>query len=100
MSILSILLTILGLSLFETIGSIDNAIINAEVLSGMGQKARRWFLSWGLLFSVFVIRGFLPWVIVWIAIPRLGPIGSLTASFSNDPVAQKAVAGASPVLLI
>ena len=58
MDILSILLIIAGLVLFETITSIDNAIINAEVLSTMGQRARRWFLTWGLLIAVFAIRGF------------------------------------------
>ena len=35
---LSILLTILGLSLFEIISSIDNAIINAEVLKALGPQ--------------------------------------------------------------
>ena len=75
MNIISLLLTVLGLSLFETISSIDNAIINAEVLSNMGQKARRWFLGWGLLFAVFIIRGLLPWLIVWVTVPSLGPVG-------------------------
>ena len=79
------LLIVLGLCLFETISSIDNAIINAEVLSKTGQKARKWFLSWGLLFSVFAVRGLLPWVIIWATLPSLGPIGALTATFSNDP---------------
>jgi hypothetical protein len=40
----SMLLTVSGLCLLETISSIDNAIINAEVLGTMSQKARRWFL--------------------------------------------------------
>ena len=57
MDILSILLIIAGLVLFETITSIDNAIINAEVLSTMGERAQRWFLTWGLLIAVFAIRG-------------------------------------------
>ncbi|MDD1666455.1 MAG: DUF475 domain-containing protein, partial [Methanomicrobiales archaeon] len=57
MEIVSTLLTIAGLCLFETISSIDNAIINAEVLSTMGERARRWFLTWGLFIAVFVIRG-------------------------------------------
>ena len=56
MDLLSILLIIAGLCLFETISSIDNAIINAEVLSKMGHKARMWFLWWGLLIAVFVVR--------------------------------------------
>src|SRR5258706_15466263 len=100
MTIVSIILTILGLSLFETIGSIDNAIINAQALSTMGKAARRWFLGWGLLFSVFLVRGVLPWLIIWIAAPPLGPLGALTAAFSNDPAIHRAIEAASPVLLI
>ena len=54
---LLIVLTVAGLVVFETVSSIDNAIINADVLATMKEKARRWFLIWGLLFAVFVIRG-------------------------------------------
>jgi uncharacterized protein len=100
MDVASIILTILGLSLFETVSSVDNAIINAEVLSGMGQKARRWFLFWGIIFAVFVVRGLLPWLIVWMALPSLGPIGALTAAFSSDPLVRDAVESASPVLFM
>ena len=100
MEILSILLTIAGLCLFETITSIDNAIINAEVLSTMSQRARRWFLLWGLLFAVFVIRGVLPWLIVWASAPSLGPVGAFTATFSSDPAVVAAIAQAAPILLV
>ena len=100
MEILSILLTIAGLCLFETISSIDNAIINAEALSTMGARARRWFLTWGLLLAVFVIRGLLPWAIVWAATPSLGPWGALTAAFSSDPSVMGAVEASAPVLLM
>lgn len=100
MDILSIVLIIAGLCLFETITSIDNAIINAEVLSTMSQKARRWFLFWGLLFAVFVVRGVLPWLIVWMSTPSLGPVGALTATFSSDPAVVAAIEQSAPVLLI
>jgi hypothetical protein len=100
MDIFSILLTIAGLCLFETITSIDNAIINAEVLSTMKERARRWFLTWGLLFAVFVVRGMLPWLIVWMSTPSLGPIGALTATFSSDPVVIAAIGQSAPVLLM
>ena len=99
MDIFSILLIVGGLCLFEIISSIDNAIINAEVLSTMGKKARRWFLLWGLLFAVVVVRGLLPWVIVWATTPSLGFIGSLTATFSNDPSVHQAIESSAPVLL-
>lgn len=100
MDIFSVVLIVLGLILFETISSIDNAIINAEVLSGMGKKARQWFLWWGLLIAVFVVRGFLPWAIIWATIPSLGPIGAFTASFSNDPHVHEAIEAAAPILLV
>lgn len=100
MDFFTILLTIGGLSLFEIINSIDNAVINAEVLSTMSKKARRWFLLWGLLFAVVVVRGLLPWVIVWGATPSLGPIGALTATFSNDPSVIEAIEKSAPILLI
>jgi len=100
MEIFSIVLTVLGLCLFETISSIDNAIINAEVLSTMQQKARRWFLFWGLLFAVFIIRGLLPWLIMWAATPSLGPVDAFWATFSADPNVHSAIEDAAPILLI
>jgi len=95
-----ILLTILGLSLFEIITSIDNAIINAEVLRGMSQKARRWFLLWGFLFAVFVVRGLLPLLVVWIANPNLGILGVFFAAFSQDTKIIDAIEATSPLLLL
>jgi hypothetical protein len=90
----------LGLALFESITSIDNAIINAEVLQGMQPWARRWFLTWGILIAVFVVRGALPWLIVWVMTPGLGPWDAFTASLTGDPVALKAIEDSSPVLLM
>jgi uncharacterized protein len=100
MEIASAILIIAGLVLFETISSIDNAIINAEVLSTMGERARRWFLTWGLLFAVVVVRFMLPLLIVWIGTPALGPIGALTATFSSDPRVIAAIEEFAPILLI
>jgi hypothetical protein len=100
MPVLAIIMTVAGLCLFETISSIDNAIINAEVLSGMGKKARRWFLTWGIFIAVFAVRGLLPWLIVWGAVPGLGPVGAFLAAFSSDPLVQEAIEAAKPVLLM
>lgn len=100
MSFFTIIFTVVGLALFETISSIDNAIINAEVLTTMGAKARKWFLSWGIIIAVVGIRGLLPWLIVWIATPSLGPIQALTATFSSDPTAAQAIEASAPYLLI
>ena len=100
MNLFSIILTVIGLCLFEVISSIDNAIINAQVLTTMQEKARKWFLFWGLLFAVFIIRGLLPWIIVWATAPSLGPIGALTATFSNDPRVLEAIETSAPILLM
>ena len=99
MDILSIVLIIAGLILFETVSSIDNAVINAQVLSTMSERARRWFLLWGLLIAVFLLRGALPWLIVWATNPSLGPIGSFTAALSSDPSVVHAVEQSAPILL-
>lgn len=100
MEIALAVLTIAGLVLFETITSIDNAIINAEVLNTMGARMRRWFLTWGILIAVFCIRGALPWLIVWFSTPSLGPVGALTATFSSDPSVIAAIEASTPILLI
>ncbi len=100
MEIAFFLLTLFGLSLFEIITSIDNAIINAEVLSTMGQKARRWFLTWGFFIAVFVVRGILPFLIIWVANPGIGPVGVLTAAFSGDPAIAEAIESTAPLLLM
>jgi hypothetical protein len=92
-------LTVIGLCAFETISSIDNAVINADVLSTMQPKARKWFLLWGLIFAVFVIRGLLPWVIVYATNPALGFVGSLTATFSSDPSVKESIELTAPILL-
>ncbi|MBN1534063.1 MAG: DUF475 domain-containing protein [Spirochaetes bacterium] len=100
MNIAAAVITILGLTLFETVSSIDNAIINAEVLNTMGAKARRWFLLWGLIFAVFLVRGLLPWAIVWATAPSLGPLEALTATFSSDPAVRDSIERSAPVLMI
>jgi len=93
------ILTILGLAVFEIISSIDNAVINAEVLNKMSQKSRRWFLFWGLIIAVFLIRGLLPFGIFWAANPSLSINQVFTAMFSGDEEIMQAVEASSPLLL-
>ena len=100
MDIISILLIVGGLFVFETITSVDNAIINAEVLHTMKPKARRWFLLWGFIIAVFAVRGLLPWLIVWATSPKLGLIGAFVSTFSNDPQVAAAIESSSPIILI
>ena len=100
MDILYAIVVVIGLVAFESICSIDNAIINADILSTMGKWARRWFLTWGLLIAVFGVRGLLPWAIIWASTPSLGPIGALTATFSGDETASLAIEQSAPFLLL
>lgn len=100
MEIFFLLLTVLGLTLFEIITSIDNAIINAEVLTTMSKSARRWFLTWGILIAVFMVRGLLPFAIVFAANPQIGAIGTITAAFSSDPQVIHVIESTAPILLI
>ncbi len=98
--ILFLALTIVGLSLFEIISSIDNAVINADVLSTMSKKARRWFLIYGIFIAVFVVRGGLPFLIIYAMNPSLGPEGVFTAVISDDPAVAHAIEQSAPPLLI
>lgn len=99
MEFFSIILIVVGLCLFEAVSSIDNAVINAEVLRTMSEKGRKWFLLWGMLFAVFAVRGLLPWLIIWSTNPSLGFIGSLTAAFSSNPMVIEAMEASAPILL-
>jgi hypothetical protein len=98
--VFSAILTILGLAAFEIITSVDNAVINSDVLSTMSQRGRRWFLTLGVLVAVFLIRGLLPLLIVWFANPAIGPIGALSLGFSSDPAILMAVQRFRPTLLV
>jgi uncharacterized protein len=100
MDLTSIILIVSGLIIFEIVSSVDNAIINAQVLTTMSQRARRWFLIWGIIIGVFLIRGLLPWVIIWATNPSLGPIDAITATFSNDPTVTEAIERSAPILLL
>lgn len=98
--IFSAILTILGLTLFEAVSSVDNAIINAEVLSTMGARARRWFLTWGMFIAVFLVRGLLPFVIIWAFNTSLNPLQILSAAWSSDPLVLESIEKSAPILLV
>ena len=97
---LEYVLIVAGLSLFEVINSIDNAIINSEVLSTMSERSRKWFLFWGILMAVFLVRGLLPITILWSSNPTLNFIDMLASAFTSNPQIIKAVEESAPVLLI
>ncbi len=97
---LAAIFTILGLSLFEAVSSVDNAIINAEVLGTMSERARRWFLTWGMFIAVFLVRGILPFAIVWAFNSTLSIGQVLSAAWSSDPLVQESIEKSAPILLI
>jgi hypothetical protein len=100
MDLSTIILSVLGLCVFEIVSSLDNAVVNADVLSTMDTKWRKWFLVWGLFFGVFLVRGMLPWIIVWASNPAVGPWGAFMSSFSNNPQVAESLRQSSPFLLL
>ncbi len=94
------ILIVFGLVLFEIVNSIDNAIVNAHVLSTMSQRARRLFLLWGILSAVVAVRGVLPLAIVWITTPGISFLGALQATFGENPAAKAAMDASAYILLL
>ncbi len=100
MNIATMVITVLGLCLFEIVSSIDNAVINAQVLGTMSEQGKRWFLGWGFILAVFVVRGLLPWIIVWAATPGVGLLHAFTATWSGNAQVHDAIEHAAPLLLM
>jgi len=96
----SFLVVVVGLCLFEIISSVDNAVVNAHVLKTLPDKYRKIFLFWGLLFAVFVVRGVLPFIIVWIANPDLSIWQVVTATFSGGEAIKEYLDKSKPLLLL
>ncbi len=97
---LDYVIIVLGLCLFEIISSIDNAVVNADVLSTMEEKYRKIFLFWGILFAVFVVRGVLPFLIVWIANTDQSVTDLFGAAFSGDAQVEESLEKSKPYLLL
>lgn len=97
---LSAIVVILGLIVFEVISSIDNAIVNAHVLKTLPEKQRKFFLFWGMLIAVFLVRGLLPFLIVWLVNPSLSFLEVFKFAFSGDPAITEYVEKSKPLLLL
>jgi len=97
---LSVVITIVGLLVLEIVQSVDNAIVNAHMLSTMSERARKWFLLWGILTAVFLVRGILPLLIVWLTAPGITLWQAVLATFGSDPIAHKAMEDNSFILLV
>ena len=98
--LLNSLIIIVGLIVFEVISSVDNAIVNANVLKTMSPRFRKIFLFWGLLFAVFLVRGILPFLIVQFANPDLSITEVITAAFSGNELVEQSLAESKPLLLL
>lgn len=96
----SAFITIIGLLVLEVVQSVDNAIVNAHMLKTMSERARRWFLLWGILTAVFLVRGILPLIIVMLTTPGLGLFEAVRSTFGSDPAASKAIADSAYILLV
>lgn len=98
--ILEILIVIFGLTLFEVITSVDNAIVNAHVLKTLPERFQKIFLFWGIIFAVFIVRGVLPFLIIWIASPALSFSQVLTIAFSQGGDVERSLHQSKPLLLL
>lgn len=98
--LLESLVIIIGLCIFETICSIDNAIINAHVLKTVSDKYRKIFLFWGIIFAVFVVRGLLPFLIVWMTSPSLSVVDVFSSAFSSNELVAESLEKSKPLLLL
>lgn len=98
--LISSIITILGLLVLEVVQGVDNAIVNAHMLKTMSERARKWFLLWGILTAVFLVRGFLPLIIVWITTPGVTLLAAAMATFGGDDLARRAMEANSYILLV
>lgn len=97
---LTAVIIILGLIVFETVNSIDNAIVNAYVLKTMSQRWRKIFLFWGIITAVFIIRGLLPLLVVWLSVPEIGFLGAFKAMFESNPEIADLMEARKGIILI
>lgn len=101
LNMFALILTILGLVVFEVVSSIDNAVVNADVLATIkSARAKKFFLTWGILFAIFVVRGLLPSLIVFLADPSIGVLGAFQAMWHSDSNVTAAVTAAAPIIMM
>lgn len=97
---IEILITILALLTFETICGIDNAVINANILKTIGKKQRKFFFTWGIFIAVFVVRGLLPFLIVWLANSSLSIQEIFIIPFTDSELTANSLETSKPLLLL
>lgn len=97
---LNSILIVAGLIVFEVISSIDNAIVNAHVLKTMSEKWRKIFLFWGIITAVFIVRGLLPVLIVWLSVPELHFSGVISSVFHPVPEVAELIDARKGIILM
>src|ERR1700729_2488307 len=91
-TILQLTFIALGLAVFEIVSSMDNAIINANILDKIKHpKARQFFVTWGMLMAVGGVRGLLPFLIFFIPNSSLGLRAAMTSFWSGNPAVVASV---------
>jgi len=70
------------------------------MLKSMSAKARKWFLLWGILTAVFLVRGLLPLLIVWLTAPGITLWQAVLATFGSDQLAHDAMEKSAFILLV
>jgi len=58
------------------------------------------FLFWGLIFAVFVVRGILPFLIVWLTIPGISFGEAFGAIIAGSPEFIGAINEGKPLILM
>jgi uncharacterized protein len=86
------LLTIVGLCMFEIVSSLDNAIVSAHILTKIKSlRARQFFVTWGMLIAVGLVRGLLPFIIYFLPNYRLGLHNAMMGLWTGDPAVVASV---------
>jgi hypothetical protein len=86
-----------ALAALEISLSFDNAVLNAKVLGRMEPHWQRRFLTWGMLFSVFVVRFILP-VLIIAAAALQSPIVIAHLAFQNPTEYAKLLTSIDPLI--
>lgn len=96
----STFIIVLGLIVFEIVSSVDNAIVNAHVLKTMSTKWRKIFLFWGIITAVFIVRGLLPLMVVWLSVPEIGFLGAFQSIIKSPPEIAQLINERKGIILI
>ncbi|MCL5733780.1 MAG: DUF475 domain-containing protein [Patescibacteria group bacterium] len=99
MNLADILIVVFGLAFFEIVSSLDNSVVNADILNTIEPRWRKWFLRYGLIFAVFGVRGLLPLFIIYFSSPGLGLYQSFAATFGSNAGAKEIIQKQTPILL-